>query len=65
MRREPEAEAESPMELPTLPDYLKEGLDIVFVGLNPSLYSVKEGHYFANPHNRFWTALNRSGLLPL
>jgi TDG/mug DNA glycosylase family protein len=48
--------------LPTLPDYLEEGLDIVFVGLNPSEPSVKAGHYFANPRNRFWAALNRSGL---
>jgi TDG/mug DNA glycosylase family protein len=47
----------------TLPDYLEEGLDIVFVGLNPSEYSVKAGHYFANPRNRFWAALNRSGLV--
>ena len=47
----------------TLPDYLKSDLDIVFVGLNPSAYSVKEGHYFANPRNRFWTAFNRSGLV--
>ena len=49
-------------DLPTLPDYLEEGLDIVFVGLNPSEPSVKAGHYFANPRNRFWAALNRSGL---
>jgi len=47
----------------TLPDYLEPGLDIVFVGLNPSLYSVKVGHYFANPRNRFWPAMNRSGLV--
>ena len=47
----------------SLPDYLKENLDIVFVGLNPSLYSMQVGHYFANPRNRFWAALNRSGLL--
>ena len=47
----------------TLPDYLVEGLEIVFVGLNPSTYSVTEGHYFANPHNRFWVAFNRSGLV--
>ena len=51
-------------ELSTLPDYLQKGLDIVFVGLNPSLYSVRVGHYFANPRNRFWPALNRSGLVP-
>ena len=48
---------------PTLLDYLEEGLAIVFVGLNPSEYSVKVGHYFANPRNRFWAALNRSGLV--
>ena len=47
----------------TLPDYLKPGLDLVFVGLNPSDYSVQMGHYFANPRNRFWAALNRSGLV--
>ncbi len=50
-------------ELKTLPDYLDHGLDIVFVGLNPSEISVAEGHYFANPRNRFWPAFNRSGLI--
>ena len=50
-------------DIPTLPDYLAPGLDIVLVGLNPSEYSVREGHYFANPRNRFWAALNRSGLV--
>ncbi len=47
----------------TLGDLLQPGLDIVFVGLNPSTYSVRVGHYFANPRNRFWAALNRSGLV--
>ena len=47
----------------TLPDYLQEGLDIVFVGINPGRYSAQVGHYFATPRNRFWTAANRSGLL--
>ncbi|MCZ6535695.1 MAG: mismatch-specific DNA-glycosylase [Dehalococcoidia bacterium] len=47
----------------TLPDYLRDGLDIVLVGINPSQYSVQQGHYFANPRNRFWTAFNRSGLV--
>ena len=51
--------------LKTLPDYLRPGLDIVFVGLNPSIISVKQGHYFANPRNRFWKALNMSGLIPV
>jgi TDG/mug DNA glycosylase family protein len=50
-------------DLPMLADHLEPGLDIVLVGLNPSLYSVRAGHYFANPRNRFWTALNQSGLV--
>ena len=50
-------------EWETLGDYLEPGLDIVFVGLNPSSYSVRVGHYFANPRNRFWAALNGSGLV--
>ena len=49
----------------TLPDYLRSGLDIVSVGINPSLSSVRAGYYFANPRNRFWRALNDSGLLPV
>ena len=48
----------------TLPDYLRPGLDIISIGLNPSLPSVREGFYFANPRNRFWGALNASGLVP-
>lgn len=48
----------------TLPDYLREGLDIVFVGLNPGLYSAQVGHYFAYKYNRFWPALSASGLIP-
>ena len=47
----------------TLPDYLQPNLDIVLVGINPSLRSVEVGHYFASPRNRFWRAINRSGLL--
>jgi TDG/mug DNA glycosylase family protein len=46
----------------TLPDLLAEGLDIVFVGINPSLYSAAHGHYFARPGNRFWPCLSRSVL---
>ena len=47
----------------TLPDYLAPGLDMVFVGINPGTYSASVGHYFATPRNRFWPALNSSGLL--
>ena len=48
---------------PTLPDYLRCGLDIVLIGLNPSAYSVKVGRYFANPRNRFWPAFSAANLV--
>jgi len=50
--------------LNTLADYLRSGLRIVSIGLNPSLRSVEAGFYFANPRNRFWPALLASGLAP-
>jgi TDG/mug DNA glycosylase family protein len=49
-------------KLPTLPDYLRSGLDLVFVGINPGLYSALKGHYFARSTNRFWPAFTRSKL---
>jgi len=48
--------------LDTLPDHLREGLSLVFVGLNPRLESVRVGHYFASPRNRIWTAANQAGI---
>lgn len=51
-------------EVPTLADYLREGLDIVSIGINPSVNSARAGFYFATPRNRFWGALNASGLVP-
>ncbi|MYC33168.1 MAG: mismatch-specific DNA-glycosylase [Chloroflexi bacterium] len=47
----------------TLPDYLRPGLDIVLIGLNPSTRSVEAGRYFANPRNRFWRAISASELI--
>ena len=58
------ARKKTPWQGETLPDYLREGLEIVFVGLNPGLYSAQVGHYFAHKHNRFWPALSASGLVP-
>ena len=46
--------------LPTLPDLLAPGLHLVFVGINPSVYSAERGHYFARPGNRFWPCFSRS-----
>ncbi len=44
-----------------LPDYLKPDLDVVFVGLNPSLKSTAVGHYYAGPGNQFWRFLAEAG----
>ena len=49
-------------DLRTLPDYLAPGLKLVFVGINPSSFSVERGHYFARRSNRFWPAFSRSVL---
>ncbi|HWG78988.1 MAG TPA: mismatch-specific DNA-glycosylase [Stellaceae bacterium] len=48
--------------LNTLPDLLADELDVVFIGINPSLYSAARGHYFARPSNRFWPCFSRSML---
>jgi TDG/mug DNA glycosylase family protein len=48
--------------LKTLPDYLAPGLDLVLIGINPGLYSVERGHYFARRTSRFWPAFSRSRL---
>ena len=52
-----------PRPMKTLPDYLKPDLDIVLIGLNPSTRSVEAGHYFANPRNRFWSALSAANVV--
>lgn len=49
----------------TLPDILREGLDILFVGINPGLKSARVGHYYAGPGNLFWRCLEKSGLTPV
>ena len=46
-----------------LPDYLREGLDIVFIGINPSMFAAYTGKYYDGPGNHFWQALHLSGLL--
>jgi double-stranded uracil-DNA glycosylase len=48
----------------TIPDVLPplgEPLRVLFVGINPGLYSAATGHHFARPGNRFWPALRLSG----
>ncbi|WP_432923915.1 G/U mismatch-specific DNA glycosylase [Microbispora sp. CA-135349] len=48
----------------TIEDVLGPALDVLFCGINPSLYSAATGHHFARPGNRFWPALHLSGLVP-
>lgn len=43
-------------------DHLREGLDIVFCGFNPSPKSSEAGHHYANRNNRFWTILHKAGI---
>jgi TDG/mug DNA glycosylase family protein len=47
----------------TLPDLLRPGLDLVFVGINPGETSARLGHYYANPGNAFWRVLSASPLV--
>jgi TDG/mug DNA glycosylase family protein len=44
----------------SLPDLVRKNLDVIFIGINPSSYSVAQGHYFARKTNRFWPAFSRS-----
>lgn len=45
----------------TLPDVISPGLNVLFCGINPGLYTAAVGHHFARPGNRFWPALYKSG----
>jgi double-stranded uracil-DNA glycosylase len=48
----------------TIPDVVVPGLDVLFSGINPGLWSAATGLHFARPGNRFWPALHRAGLTP-
>lgn len=45
----------------TVPDIIAPNLNILFCGINPSLYSAAVGHHFARPGNRFWRSLHAAG----
>ena len=53
----------APAALRTLPDLLRPGLDLVFVGINPGERSAARGHYYGHPGNAFWRALSASPLV--
>src|SRR5215204_5643771 len=44
-----------------VPDLIAPGLQVLFCGINPSLYSAAVRHHFARPGNRFWPALYAAG----
>ena len=44
-----------------VPDLIADRLQVLFVGINPGLYSAATGHHFARPGNRFWPALHDAG----
>lgn len=49
----------------TVPDLLPDArhrLRLLFVGINPSLWSAAVGAHFARPGNRFWRALYAAGI---
>jgi double-stranded uracil-DNA glycosylase len=47
-----------------LTDYIKPGVRILFVGINPGFRSAATGHHFAGYSNRFWKLLFESKLVP-
>lgn len=47
----------------TIPDLLPDPLRLLFVGINPSLWSAATGAHFARPGNRFYPALFHAGML--
>lgn len=47
-----------------LPDVLRKGLDVVFVGTAAGHRSAEERAYYAHPGNKLWRTLHEIGLTP-
>lgn len=47
----------------TVPDLLGDGCRLLFVGINPGLWTAATQTHFCHPTNRFYPALRRSGLI--
>ena len=45
-------------------DLIAENLQVLFCGINPSLYTAATGYNFARPGNRFWPTLYAAGFTP-
>ncbi len=48
----------------TVADVIAPGLKVLFVGINPGLYTAAIGHHFGRPGNRFWPLLHQAGFTP-
>lgn len=48
----------------TVPDLVGPGLKLLFVGINPGLWTAATQTHFAYPGNRFYPALHRAGITP-
>jgi TDG/mug DNA glycosylase family protein len=48
----------------SIPDVIASALRVLFVGINPGLYSGATGRHFARPGNRFWPTIHRAGFTP-
>jgi double-stranded uracil-DNA glycosylase len=46
-----------------VPDLLGPGLRLLFVGINPGLWTAATQTHFAHPVNRFYPALRRAGIV--
>ncbi|MDP9823370.1 mismatch-specific DNA-glycosylase [Nocardioides massiliensis] len=47
----------------TVPDVVGPGLRLLFVGINPGLWTAATQTHFAHPGNRFYPALLRAGII--
>lgn len=46
----------------TVPDLIGPGIRLLFVGINPGLWTAAAQTHFAHPTNRFYPALHRAGV---
>lgn len=49
----------------TVPDLLGPGVRLLFVGINPGLWTAATQTHFCHPSNRFYPALRKAGLIDL
>jgi TDG/mug DNA glycosylase family protein len=47
----------------SVPDLVGPGLKLLFVGINPGLWTAATQTHFAHPGNRFYPALRRAGVI--